>query len=348
MGPFATPNNSQLNVEGRGFGGARSLAKDKPPFGTLQVIEVVISPASRTVSLTADGTPADSRPFEPSTLKLDELTVGARYYNLFSPEQNVTGWINADIAEIALYSRELSADERAAVRDHLLAKHEEPKRDLPATLRTEGRLALENIPNPPPVQMFVPGFEVRELPLKLPNINNVRYRPDGTLLALAYDGDIYLLSDTSGDGLEDRAELFWDNTGRVRSPIGMALTPPGYRLGDGLFVATKSECLLLADTGGFFVPDENVQYRTPLDEGVTIARIFDLYGTLLQEIKTDDDLKRIPVVVLTTSEAEEDILRSYDLHANAYVTKPVDFDAFVKVVRQVDDFYINVVRLPPK
>ena len=69
---------------------------------------------------------------------------------------------------------------------------------------------------------------------------------------------------------------------------------------------------------------------------------------VLARIKADELLRRIPVVVLTTSEAEEDILRSYDLHANAYVTKPVDFEAFVKVVRQVDDFYINVVRLPPR
>ena len=69
---------------------------------------------------------------------------------------------------------------------------------------------------------------------------------------------------------------------------------------------------------------------------------------VLARIKTDETLRRIPVVVLTTSEAEEDILRSYDLHANAYVTKPVDFEQFVKVVRQVDDFYISVVRLPPR
>ena len=69
---------------------------------------------------------------------------------------------------------------------------------------------------------------------------------------------------------------------------------------------------------------------------------------VLARIKADEVLRRIPVVVLTTSEAEEDILRSYDLYANAYVTKPVDFEAFVKVVRQVDDFYINVVRLPPR
>ena len=69
---------------------------------------------------------------------------------------------------------------------------------------------------------------------------------------------------------------------------------------------------------------------------------------VLARIKAEEELRRIPVVVLTTSEAEEDILRSYDLHANAYVTKPVDFEAFVKVVRKVDEFYFNVVRLPPR
>jgi CheY-like chemotaxis protein len=67
---------------------------------------------------------------------------------------------------------------------------------------------------------------------------------------------------------------------------------------------------------------------------------------VLAEIKSDADLQRIPVVVLTTSDAEEDILRSYDLHANAYVTKPVDFDCFLNVVRQIDDFFVTVVKLP--
>ena len=67
---------------------------------------------------------------------------------------------------------------------------------------------------------------------------------------------------------------------------------------------------------------------------------------VLADVKSDPDLRRIPVVVLTGSAAEEDVLRSYDLHANAYVTKPVDFDRFVDVVRQIDDFFISVVRLP--
>ncbi len=67
---------------------------------------------------------------------------------------------------------------------------------------------------------------------------------------------------------------------------------------------------------------------------------------LLEKIKSDPDLSRIPVIVLTTSSAEEDILRSYKLHANAYVTKPVDLDQFINAVRQIDEFFLQVVRLP--
>lgn len=67
---------------------------------------------------------------------------------------------------------------------------------------------------------------------------------------------------------------------------------------------------------------------------------------VLAAMKSDETLRSIPVVVLTTSEAEEDVLRSYSLHANAYVTKPVDFSRFIEVVRQIDDFFVSVVRLP--
>ncbi|MGW7417043.1 response regulator [Streptomyces sp. NPDC054863] len=69
---------------------------------------------------------------------------------------------------------------------------------------------------------------------------------------------------------------------------------------------------------------------------------------VLERIKKDEELSHIPVVVLTTSAAEEDILRSYKLHANAYVTKPVDLDQFIAAVRQIDDFFVTVVKLPPK
>ncbi len=67
---------------------------------------------------------------------------------------------------------------------------------------------------------------------------------------------------------------------------------------------------------------------------------------VLAEIKGDPALATIPVVVLTTAHAEEDVLRSYQLHANAYVTKPVDFQRFIQVVRQIDEFFVTVVKLP--
>lgn len=68
---------------------------------------------------------------------------------------------------------------------------------------------------------------------------------------------------------------------------------------------------------------------------------------VLAEIKLDEDLRRIPVVILTTSQAEEDILRAYDLHCNCYITKPVDFQQFMHVVKSIESFWLTVVRLPP-
>ncbi len=69
---------------------------------------------------------------------------------------------------------------------------------------------------------------------------------------------------------------------------------------------------------------------------------------VLAEIKADPDLRRIPVVVLTTSEDQKDILKAYDLHVNAYITKPVDLDQFIRIVEAVENFWLSVVKLPPK
>jgi CheY-like chemotaxis protein len=69
---------------------------------------------------------------------------------------------------------------------------------------------------------------------------------------------------------------------------------------------------------------------------------------VLAEIKMDSNLRSIPVVVLTSSEAEKDIVATYNLHANCYITKPVDFDQFINVVRSIEDFWFKLVRLPPR
>jgi two-component system, chemotaxis family, response regulator Rcp1 len=68
---------------------------------------------------------------------------------------------------------------------------------------------------------------------------------------------------------------------------------------------------------------------------------------VLEEIKKDPSLRHIPVVVLTSSEAEQDIVRAYDLHANCYISKPVDLDQFITVVKSIEDFWFSIVKLPP-
>ena len=69
---------------------------------------------------------------------------------------------------------------------------------------------------------------------------------------------------------------------------------------------------------------------------------------VLQEIKSDPNLRRIPVVILTTSKTEQDILKTYDLHANCYISKPVDLEQFIKVIRTIEDFWLTIVNLPSK
>ncbi len=244
LGPSPTPRFSALNVEGRGFGTWRNLLKTDQPFGKLHTLEVTGDP--KTVRLTVDGTSAGERPRDGKPISLEEITVGARYYALGGPQQ-VQGFCPWDVAEILVYGRALSAEEAKQVRAYLEAKHAALRQQLPPD--TDGQAALlVPVKDPPPVQMLLPGFTVRELPVDLTNINNVLYRPDGTLVALGYNGVIWHLRDTDGDGLEDRAEVFWDSKGTLRSPIGMDLTPAGYPHGDGVFVVAKTRCVLIVDT----------------------------------------------------------------------------------------------------
>jgi putative heme-binding domain-containing protein len=120
--------------------------------------------------------------------------------------------------------------------------------------------AVEAQVNSPPVQILIPGFEVFELPVQLPNLNNLRYREDGSLYALGYNGNVWLLHDTDGDGLEDASKIFFENKAHLRGPIGMAVVPAGHALlhrqgalvpeARGVVVASKGKVSALLDFDG--------------------------------------------------------------------------------------------------
>jgi CheY-like chemotaxis protein len=136
--------------------------------------------------------------------------------------------------------------------------------------------------------------------------------------------EVLLVEDDEGDVLMTREALDEGKVLNRLNVVGDGVEAIDYlRGGKGYEGATRPDLILL---------DLNLPKR----DGRQV----------LADVKSDPDLRRIPIVVLTTSEAEEDVLRSYDLHANAYVTKPVDFDRFVEVIRQIDEFFISVVRLP--
>jgi len=136
--------------------------------------------------------------------------------------------------------------------------------------------------------------------------------------------DVLLVEDDPGDVLMTR-EAF------EHYQIGNSL----YVVGDGeqaMHFLRKTGAYAQVPTPGLILLDLNLPRRNGLE--------------VLAELKADSNLLSIPVVVLTTSQAQEDILRSYSLHANAYISKPVDFEKFVGVIGQIDEFFLTLVKLP--
>lgn len=136
--------------------------------------------------------------------------------------------------------------------------------------------------------------------------------------------EILLVEDNEGDVRLTREVL---KDGRIRNTlnvVGDGVQALAYLRREGEYADTKAQDLILLDL------------NLPKMDGREV----------LANIKADADLRRIPVVVLTTSSSEADVLSAYDLHANCYITKPVDLDQFVKVVRSIEDFWLAIVKLP--
>jgi CheY-like chemotaxis protein len=137
---------------------------------------------------------------------------------------------------------------------------------------------------------------------------------------------VLLVEDDPGDVLLIREAFSDRKVGNVLSVVSDGVEAMQFIRGEGEYAGRERPDLVLLDL------------NLPRKSGAEV----------LEEIKSDPELTTIPVVVLTTSRAEADVLRSYELHANAYITKPVDFDRFGEIVQQIDDFFIGIVKLPPR
>jgi putative heme-binding domain-containing protein len=258
QGPGYSANWNFVNAEGNGFGGVVNLMNRAFRFGEFHQVSLIIDSGNDGVRMFVDGRAGGKRRRAAGGMRVDEMAVGARIYNNEGGAPNPRGFFDGDIAEVLVYDRALDDAERTAVEKYLGAKYANVKPAPVLRQKAPGAVPLVAVKDPPPVQMLIPGFTVRQLPVDLPNINNVRYRADGKLVALGYDGNVYLLSDSKGDGLEDTVTRFWENKGQIRAPIGMALTPPGYSRGNGLFVACKGKLTLLVDSHGGDVADKEI------------------------------------------------------------------------------------------
>ncbi|HXP29184.1 MAG TPA: response regulator [Solirubrobacteraceae bacterium] len=137
---------------------------------------------------------------------------------------------------------------------------------------------------------------------------------------------VLLVEDDPGDVMLIREAFAENKVGNVLSVVNDGVEAMRFVRGEGEYSSLERPDLVLLDL------------NLPRKSGAEV----------LAEIKGDPSLSTIPVVVLTTSQAEEDVLRSYEMHANAYVTKPVDFERFGEIVRQIDEFFVGIVKLPPR
>src|SRR5687768_15708727 len=189
MGPFPSDGMAGVrffNVEGAGFVGARNLLKSPVPFEEFHVFTVTTD--EKEVTAQVSGQERARRERKAQKVSAENLILGARCLSNEGTPPYIQGHLDGDVAEVLVYDRVLPAEQRKAIEKYLAAKYERAA-DVLARAGAVGE-PLKYIEKPPDVQMFVPGFSYRKLPLELTNINNLRYRQDGKLVALAYDGNV--------------------------------------------------------------------------------------------------------------------------------------------------------------
>jgi len=245
LGAKAGTTLDTLNVEGAGARGQNNLLHTRYDLGTFHVFSVEAG-ADR-ISLRVDGKGEGSRTRQPGAMELSEFLLGVRWYSNDKTPPSPRGFFDGDIAEVIVYRRALTPEQHTAVERYLLGKYN-ALRAQSIIVAVPGAKPLQTVANPAPVQCLMPGFEARALPLQLTNVNFLKYRYDGVLFAGAYNGKIWMLRDTDGDGLEDEATLYYESP-NIKSVMGLAIAPKGYPRGDGVFVATVGHV--------YFIPEKN-------------------------------------------------------------------------------------------
>ena len=242
LGREASPRGIMhcLNVEGAGQLKERNLLTTPLSLEHGHLFSVSTAPGGSTVR--ADGKDQGKRDRGDVAFSADRVAVGARFV-----EPAMRHFFHGKIAEILVFDRKLDADELARIEAWLSAKHAAFLRPIDPDAPREVPLQPEK--DAPVVQMLVPGFEVEELPVRVTNLNNIEYAPDGRLFAGGYDGRFHLLRDTDGDGLEDKLDTFSGETSD-NYPMGMVVK-------DGMPHALLSEEIVrFRDTNGDGVPDK--------------------------------------------------------------------------------------------